>query len=343
MLSTRKREAARAGAPYTSRAGHPPLWNLVSGGACALAIHAGATARITHAAPAADSARHFQIAVAPRETLHVVTDGDGPPVVLIPGLFGSAFGFRKVIPLLTEAGYRSIVVEPLGIGTSGRPERADYSLTAQADRVAAVLDTLRTGPTIVIGHSIGGAIAFRLAVRHPQMVKAIVSIEGGPSERAATPALGRAMRLAPLIRLFGGMSLMRRQLRHRLIASSGDTTWITDSVIRGYTAGAARDLGATLRAYRAMADSRESEPLRLRLAEIACPVRMLVGGARHEGNANSDELELLHRSLRSFTVDTQPGAGHFIFEEQPAAIVAEILRLPGGVGRPAPPRARTSP
>ncbi len=319
-----------------------PLWNLVNGAACALAIHAGGTARIPRAGPPADSVRDFYIATAPRETLHVVSDGEGPPVVLIPGLFGSAFGFRKVLPLLAAAGYRSIVVEPLGIGTSGRPERADYSLTAQSDRVAAVLDTLRTGPAIVVGHSIGGSIAFRLAVRHPRLVEAIVSIEGGPSERAVTAGFGRAMRLAPLIRLLG-VGLVRRQLRHRLIAASGDTAWITDSVIRGYTAGAAKDLGATLRAYRAMADGHESE-LRPHLAEIACPVRMLVGGARHEGNASSDELELLRRSLRSFAVDTQPGAGHFIFEEQPAAIVAEILRLPAGVGRPAPtPRARPSP
>ena len=60
----------------------------------------------------------------------------------IPGLFGSRFGFRNVVPRLTEAGYRVIVIEPLGIGSSARPEGSDYSLTAQADRIAVVLDTL---------------------------------------------------------------------------------------------------------------------------------------------------------------------------------------------------------
>ena len=88
----------------------------------------------------ADSSRSFTIPVAPRESLQVTVAGAGEPVVLLPGLFGSAFGYRTLIPQLTAAGYRAIVIEPLGIGGSARPERADYSLTAQADRIARALD-----------------------------------------------------------------------------------------------------------------------------------------------------------------------------------------------------------
>ena len=53
------------------------------------------------------------------ESLHVVATGSGggPAVVLLPGLFGSAYGFRVVGPLLNAAGYRVIIVEPLGVGT----------------------------------------------------------------------------------------------------------------------------------------------------------------------------------------------------------------------------------
>src|SRR3989475_10138279 len=82
------------------------------------------------------------VPVAPRESLPVEAAGGGAPVVLIPGLFGWAFGFRKLVPLLVGAGYRTIVIEPLGVGASARPEKANYSLTAQADRIAAVLDSL---------------------------------------------------------------------------------------------------------------------------------------------------------------------------------------------------------
>lgn len=280
---------------------------------------------------AADTARHVEIRTAPGEVLNVVLQGEGhgTPVVLVPGLFGAAYGFRKVVPLLTARGFQTIIVEPLGIGASARPIPADYSLTAQADRVAAVLDTLATGPAIVIAHSTGASIAYRLAYRHPELVQGIVSIEGGPKERAASAAFGRAMRFAPLLRHLGGVELMRYQLHHQLIEASGDTSWITDSVIQGYTAAAASDFGATLRAYRAMAASREPDSLRPHLTAITCPVVLVLGEARHQGGPKPPEVVLLQHSLRSFTVDSVPGAGHFIFEEQPRAVLDAVLQVAG--------------
>src|SRR5256885_9639733 len=81
----------------------------------------------------ADTSRAFSIALAPAESVWVTVEGAGDPVVLIPGLFGSAFGYRRVLRGLVDAGYRTIVIEPLGIGTSARPEHADYSLTARSE------------------------------------------------------------------------------------------------------------------------------------------------------------------------------------------------------------------
>src|SRR5436190_174448 len=68
----------------------------------------------------ADTVHTFSLALSPAESVAVTVTGTGDPVVLVPGLFGSAFGYRAVIPLLTDAGYRAIVVEPLGIGSSAR-------------------------------------------------------------------------------------------------------------------------------------------------------------------------------------------------------------------------------
>ena len=62
----------------------------------------------------ADTLRVHHVSVAPAETLHVVEEGAGEPITLIPGLFGSAFGFRTLVPLLTAAGYRTVIIEPLG-------------------------------------------------------------------------------------------------------------------------------------------------------------------------------------------------------------------------------------
>ena len=282
----------------------------------------------------ADTSRAFSIALAPAESVWVTVEGVGDPVVLIPGLFGSAFGYRTVLPRLVEAGYRTIVIEPLGIGTSGRPEHADYSLTAQADRVAAALDRLGVGDAIVVAHSVGAAIAYRLAYRRPDLVRGIVSLDGGPAEAATTRGFRRAIQLAPWIKLFGGERLVRAKVRRGLIAASGDTTWVTDQVVDGYTAGAARDLAGTLKAYVAMAQAREGERLAPHLGEIRCPVRLVVGTAGRGSGVSPEEVATLAARLRSFAVDTVPGAGHFVYEERPDRVVAAVQRLHAGDGSP---------
>jgi pimeloyl-ACP methyl ester carboxylesterase len=276
----------------------------------------------------------FKVALAAAESLQVDTSGAGQPVVLIPGLFGSAFGFRKLVPLLHDAGYRTIVIEPLGIGSSGRPLRADYSLSAQANRIAGVLDSLRVRQALVIAHSIGGSEAFRLAYHRPDLVRGMISIEGGPTEATVTPTFKRALRFAPWIKLFGGFKLVRRKIRSLLIASSGDSSWVTDDVVAGYTAGAARNLDATLKAYIAMANAHEPEKLWPHLSDVRCPVRLIVGGVHHDGDVNQIEVRLLQRTVRAFALDSVPGAGHFIYEEQPQAVVAALSRLQAAL----PPR-----
>src|SRR5205809_5844963 len=71
----------------------------------------------------------------------------------------------------------------------------------------------------------------------------------------------RAMELAPWIKLFGGVRLVRKAIRKNLVAVSGDASWVSDSVVDGYTVGAARDLDGTLKAVIAMARAREHERL----------------------------------------------------------------------------------
>ena len=281
--------------------------------------------------PMLPAPQQFMVPLSRTESLSVETAGSGDPVVIIPGLFGSAFGFRTLVPLLADAGFHAIVIEPLGIGSSARPEKANYSLTAQADRIAAVLDSLHVHGALLIAHSIGGSEAFRLSYRRPDLVRGLLSIEGGPTETATTAAFKRALRFAPWIKLFGGIRLIRRKIRGLLIDSSGDPSWVTDDVVAGYTAGAARNLDATLKAYIAMANSREPVKLAPHLAEVPCPVRLVVGGVRHDGDVSATEVQELVRSLRSFALDSVPGAGHFIYEEQPGAVLAALARLKASV------------
>jgi len=272
--------------------------------------------------------RAVPVALTTADSVRVTASGEpGPPVVLLPGLFGSAFAFRQLVPQLEAAGYRVFVVEPPGIGDAPRPRGTDYSLTAQAGRVARALDTMRVRGAIVVAHAISGSIAYRLAYQRPDLVVGIVSLDGGPAEAAATPGFRRAMKFAPWIKFFGGKRLVRRKIANYLRNSSGDPAWVTDSVIDGYTAGAGRDIDATLRAFIAMAAAREPDRLQPHLAEIRCPVVLLLGGAAHPGAPPPAEVTELQQGLRVFAVDSLPGVGHFAYEERPAAVVAAVDRV----------------
>jgi pimeloyl-ACP methyl ester carboxylesterase len=271
--------------------------------------------------------QEFLVPVTPRESLRVTIAGSGETVVLVPGLFGSAFGYRHLLAMLPAAGFRTVVIEPLGIGRSPRPKRADYSLTAQADRLDAVLESLGEPPAIVVGHSLGASMALRLAYRHPARVRALIVLDGGPAEQAATPGLRRAMRYAPWVRWLGGIKRIRPQMRKGLIAASGNPSWVTDRVMDGYTAGARADLDGTLLAFIAMAETREPERISPHLAEIRCPVRLVIGTAPHEGGVEPKQVQLLRDRLPDFSIDSIPGAGQYLFEEQPSSVVAIIRRV----------------
>jgi len=273
------------------------------------------------------SLQNIALPVAPAETLQVMEAGTGDAVVLVPGLLSSAYAYRKVVPLLVASGHRAIIIEPLGVGHSTRPTSADYSLAGQAERMATALDSLGVTGAIVVAHAVASTIALRLAIRRPDLVHGIVSLEGGIAASATTPGFRRAMKFAPLIRLFGGMGAIRGKIRKQFLEASADPSWVTDDVVLGYTAGAARDLGATLRAFGAMGRSLEPDSLAPRLPEVRCPVVLLLGAVPHDGAPPAREITLLAESLPRFASDTLSGVGHFPHEEAPALVAAAVDRM----------------
>lgn len=267
---------------------------------------------------------------APRESLQITVSGEAsgrPVVVLIPGLLGSAWSWRRVTALLNEAGWRTVVIEPLGVGESSRPAGADYSLTAQSERIAGAIHDLELGPAILVAHGIGASKAFRVAARHPELVAGIVSLDGGAAESAATPGLGTATRLAPLVKALTGDSVIRKRLKSQLRRASGDESWITDEAVDRYTAGITRDFGAAAAAFQAMAASVEPETLGPRLAAIQSPVELLLGGAPHDYAVPPAEIEQLRRGLPALQVVAVQGAGHYLQEERPDAVLMAIRRV----------------
>lgn len=267
------------------------------------------------------------VAVAPAESVAVTVVGEGVPVVMLPGLFGSAYGYRHVMAELRGNGFQSIGIEPLGMGSSSRPEHADYSLTSQADRVAAVMDSLAVREAVLVGHSLGASIAMRVAYRRPDLARGVVSLEGGPGETATTAGFRRWMRFAPVAGLLDGRGMIQRMLYREMKAVSFDDSWVEKGVVFAYTRGLDQDYRATVRAYRSMSRSEEPELLRDHLSAISCPVVLLVGDTPHDSGPSPAEVSLLRERLPAFTMDTVAQSGYFIQEEQPAAVVTVIRQF----------------
>ena len=276
----------------------------------------------------ADSIVVRDIEVAPGESLRTTTFGSGQPVVLIPGLFGAAYGYRAIVAPLVARGYRCIVVEPLGYGWSSHPKKADYSFTAQTLRVGEALDSLGVTRALFIAQSSGASIAFRLAVSRPELVRGLLAIDGGPSESAATPGMKKVFKLGGFaVKLALDESKLRHDVRREIVKNSGDTTWVTDALIREYTAGQAADMHGSIDAFHQMSKAKEGESLADRLHHYDGPVRLLVGTVPHPAEVPQEQRDLLRERLPDFRSDSVPGSGQYIHEEQPSVVVEAVTGL----------------
>src|SRR5262249_54010603 len=104
--------------------------------------------------------------------LHYRVCGNGPPILLLHGLGGTSLNWAAVAPSLV-ATRRVLVPDLPGHGRSTAPGSL-VSLEPFADALAALVEREQAAPVPVVGHSLGGLVAVRLAVRRPEAVAGLV-------------------------------------------------------------------------------------------------------------------------------------------------------------------------
>lgn len=113
--------------------------------------------------------------------LHYLDVGSGEPVVFIHGSGPGASGhsnFKGNYPSFAAAGYRCIVPDLPGYGASDKP-LGEYRLSFFVEALSGLLDALDIGHCVLIGNSLGGAIALQLALDQPQRVRRLVLMAPG--------------------------------------------------------------------------------------------------------------------------------------------------------------------
>lgn len=245
--------------------------------------------------------------------------GQGPDVVLVPGLGGRTELWHAQREALSGC-MRLALVDPRGHGRSDRPG-GRYTIEKLASDLSGVIRQAGAAPAVVVGSSMSSLTAVALAASEPELVRALVLVGGTTG-------------LAPAVR---EMFVQRAETvaRHGpaavadavAAAALGTTTHQENPGLVGlYRVVLARN---SRRGYAgscwALIDG-DTAPL---LPLVRCPV-LLVWGAE-ERVAPLAAQRALRAGLPQAQVRVIPGAGHFPYLEQPARFNAALLEFVAGL------------
>jgi 3-oxoadipate enol-lactonase len=242
--------------------------------------------------------------------------GEGPPLLLVHGLGGAASNWTELIPLL--AGRHRLLVPDLPGhgGSSALP--AVSGLDPFADRVAVVAEREGMLPAPVVGHSLGGMIVLRLALRRPADVQALVL--AGAAGLSTGGVVGRQLlsvfstvRPGRLAARYRGL-VTRSPLLRRLVfgfVSVADPVGLTEEAVEGFLAAQLlhTDVDSAWQALRVDDPRQELEGVR-------CPVLVLWGS--EDVQLPLDDAFEYTRRLRA-RLRVIPGCGHLLIGERPDA------------------------
>jgi len=257
--------------------------------------------------------------------LRYLVGGYGEPLVLVHGLGGAAENWLALVPLLLP-GRRLLVPELPGHGGSS-PLPAAPSLSAYADRIALLIEREGLAPATVVGHSLGGAIALRLAIRRPGLVNAIVlagaaGISSGTRNARYALTITRIVKpgrkIAPHRGRVGRSPLLKQLVFGRWGAS--DPLALPPELAEAFLAGPAHHTDTVSAAKALVRDDPRPD-----LDRVGCPA-LVLWGARDSQLPVDDAFDYARRLRARLRVIAD--CGHLLIAERPEACadaVADFL------------------
>jgi pimeloyl-ACP methyl ester carboxylesterase len=264
------------------------------------------------------------------DRIRYVDTGAGPAVVLIHGLAASIYSWRHTIMPLAHGGYRVIAFDNRGFGYS-EGSATGFSNAAYVDLLFELLDSLQVWDAVLVGHSMGGAIAAEAALARPDRVRGLVLVDAA-GLGVRWPFMLRVARWPLVGALFNGFR-GRGATAGILRMLYADPSRVTDQDVDQYYAplaqpGAGRALRGVLRQFR-------FDLLRGRIDSIAAPTLAMWGSEDRLIPPSVGRVVVSELPRGAFVL--VPGVGHALPEEAPEAfnrtLLAFLLQ-----GLPGPPR-----
>ncbi len=101
-------------------------------------------------------------------------NSNGKTVLLLHGKNFNGYYFEETARALNEAGYRVIMPDQIGFGKSSKPKQFQFSFQQLAENTKGIMDELKITRFAVLGHSMGGMLATKMAVMYPENVEKLI-------------------------------------------------------------------------------------------------------------------------------------------------------------------------
>lgn len=161
--------------------------------------------------------------------------GEGPPIVLVHGWGCSAFTWRHILPQVVAAGRRAIAVDLPGHGLSDKPDaEAAYTTGEMARAVLELLDAEGWDEVVLVGHSMGGAIAREVALAAPSRIAALALLAPAGFGRIRRLATGRALSPDWTVPLLTPLAVPRWAVRRSMQRTYGARGGFTEAEVDEY-------------------------------------------------------------------------------------------------------------
>ena len=280
-----------------------------------MSIPAHHTTRTSHSS-SGPSAQETSYLSCPEGRIGYDVAGDGPLVVLVPGMGDLRAGYRFLAPALRAAGYRVACTDLRGHGDS------DTTFTSYGDEETAgdVITLIGElgGPAVVVGNSMGAGSAVLAAAQRPDLISGLVL--AGPFVRnGKTNVMKRLLlrvAMAPPWAAISWKSYLPKLYAGRRPADFGE---YRDQVVASLRRpGYAKAFSATTRT--------SHDPAEARLADVTASALVVMGEQDPDFPDPRAEADWIGRALRAQVVMV-PEAGHYPQSQRPDITTGAVLRF----------------